>query len=319
MITGKTGSGKTSLINGLIGTEVGKEGHTLDRETTSVEAKELVLKGKVARIWDTPGLQDGTDEEDQYLEEMKRFCSDCDLYIYCVKMSQKRFETGDKRAIQGLTEAFGRQFWAKVLFVLTFANSEVGNFPLGYDKKRHFQEMTKMWHDKIAEELIKVGVDQEVAEGIEIVPTGYRKALEYSPDCWALPGIPNWFENFWYKCAEAMDERALPALIAVNRNRLKAPEDITEEELKNSRIEEQPIPIRGRIAAATGLALASTGVAAGAGAGIGAALGGIICALAGPAGVAGGAVFGGAVGAVIIDPIIVSLYWKYSAFKQSKK
>ena len=64
MITGKTGSGKTSLINGLIGTEVGKEGHTLDRETTSVVAKELVLEGKVARIWDTPGLQDGTDEED---------------------------------------------------------------------------------------------------------------------------------------------------------------------------------------------------------------------------------------------------------------
>ena len=79
-----TGSGKTSLINGLIGAEVGKEGHTLDRETTSVEAKELVLEGKVARIWDTPGLQDGTDVLRRliyHMEEMKRFCSDCEFVI----------------------------------------------------------------------------------------------------------------------------------------------------------------------------------------------------------------------------------------------
>ena len=319
MITGKTGSGKTSLINGLIGAEVGDEGETLSRSTTKVMPKELVLEEKKVRIWDTPGLQDGTGEEKQYLDQMKRFCSDCDLYIYCVNMSQKRFEASEKRAIEALTKTFGRQFWPKVLFVLTFANTEVGNFPMDCNKEERFQNLIKKWHSEIVKELVKLGVEQKVAEAIEMVPTGYRKPLQQNPNCWKLPGIPNWFLNFWYKCAEVMDERALPALIVVNCKRLKAPENITEEDLKNSSIEEQPIPIRGRIAAATGIALAGTGVAAGAGAGIGAALGGIIFALAGPAGIAGGAALGSALGTVVIDPIVVSMYWKYSASKKSKK
>ena len=149
-----------------------------------------------------------------------------------------------------------------------------------------------------------------MAEEIEIVPTGYHKPLEYSPDCWLLPGIPNWFENFWYKCAERMDARALPALIAVNRNRFKAPEDITEEDLMKSRIEEQVIPIR----------VQSSAVATGLRFGIGATIGGIIFTLAVPVGLAGGIAAGGiaargiAAGTVVglvIDPIIVSLYWKY--------
>ena len=163
MITGKTGSGKTSLINGLIGAEVGKEGHTLDRETTSVEAKKLVLEGKITRIWDTPGLQDGTGEEERYLDEMKRFCSDCDLYIYCMKMSQTRFDAGDKRAFEALTEAFGRQFWTQVLFVLTFANSSevMGNVQPHCDKEAVFEGKIKMWQDKIAKDWSKLALSKK--------------------------------------------------------------------------------------------------------------------------------------------------------------
>ena len=305
MITGKTGAGKTSLINGLIGKEVGKEGYTLDRETTKVEAKKLIHEGHVAQIWDTPGLQDSTDDEDRYLEEMKKFCSDCNLYIYCVKMSQKRFEASDQRAFQVLTEAFGCGFWAKVLFVMTFANTEVGNFPLVSDKEkeRRFEKIMKMWHDKITKELIKVGVEQEVAEGIEVIPTGYRMALENNPDCWILPGIPNWFVNFWYKCAKAMDERGLPTLIAFNRRRFKAPEDITKKDLQSYGIEDQPIPIQG-LSDSEAVAVA----------GIGAALGGVIGILAGPAGVAGGALIGGMLG---INPMVVALYLKYKKTKKT--
>ena len=60
MITSKTGSGKTCLINGLVGRKVGEEGEELTRMTTHVERIEFSLNGTKAKIWDTPGLQDGT-------------------------------------------------------------------------------------------------------------------------------------------------------------------------------------------------------------------------------------------------------------------
>ena len=108
MITGKTGSGKTALINGLIGRKLGEEGEVLTRMTAHVEAKEFSLNGMVAKIWDTPGLQDGTDEEDRYLDEMKKYCSNCNLYIYCVNMSQKRLDSADITAMRKLTNTFGK-------------------------------------------------------------------------------------------------------------------------------------------------------------------------------------------------------------------
>ena len=319
LITGKTGSGKTALINGLIGRKVGEEGEELTRMTTHVDAKEFSLNGMEAKIWDTPGLQDDTDEEDRYLDEMKKYCSDCNLYIYCINMSQRRLDSADITAMGRLTNTFGKDWWKKVLFVLTFANSVEGYCPLGCDKREYFEGRVKMWHDTLVRKLVALGVEQEIAEVIVVVPTGYRKPLEQNPDPWALPGISNWFHNFWYKSAEVMDEKGLPALVTINHHRLKAPEDITEEDLKNCSIEEQPIPIHGRVAAAGGLALAGAAASAGVGAGIGAALGSIIGVLAGPAGVAGGAIVGGAMGTVIIDPIVVSLYWKYSEAKKSKQ
>ena len=63
MVTGKTGAGKTSLINGLIGEKVGIEGKTLDPQTAQVTTIRRNLQGISVTIWDTPGLQDGTCRE----------------------------------------------------------------------------------------------------------------------------------------------------------------------------------------------------------------------------------------------------------------
>ena len=233
MITGKTGSGKTSLINGLIGKKVGEEGDELDRKTVHVEPKELTCEGTLVKIWDTPGLQDGTNDEDQYLQEMKESCSDCDLYIYCLNMDQTRFEASETRAIQILTETFGKNFWAKVLFVLTFANKVEGSCPMGSDEKRFFTDKLKAWHAKLAEKLKEFGVKEEVADNIEVIPAGHSKPLRGHPNPWKLPGIPNWFHNFWYKCAETMDEKGIPVLVTINIRRLKSPEEISKLDLSN--------------------------------------------------------------------------------------
>lgn len=312
MATGKTGAGKSALINGVIGKEVGEEGTGLDRMTVNVEPKRESLEGVEVTFWDTPGLQDGTDEEERYLEDMKKYCSDCHLYIYCVSMLQRRLDASEQRAIKKLTDTFGTDFWRKVLFVLTFANSERGLCPKGHDQVDWFKERVKMWHNAIAENLIACGVEQAVAESIVVVPAGYSQHLDDCPNPWILPGVPNWFHNFWNKCVDAVDERGIPALVKANLHRLRKPEDIVEGELKDYSIEDLPIPIGARVAKAGGLALAGTAAGAGAGAAVGAGVGAVVGTALGPAGTVVGALAGGALVTFVIDPIVVATYWRYS-------
>ena len=182
MITGKIESGKTSLINSLIGNwEVGEEGKGLDRMTAHVEAKELTCEGVLVKIWDTPGLQDGTDDEDQYLQQMKEKCSNCDLYIYCLNMRQTRFDASEIQTIQKLTETFGKDFWRKALFVLTFANEVEAFCPIGSDEEKFFTDKMNAWHTNLVQTLKKCGVKEEVADKIEVIPAGYSKPLRGLP------------------------------------------------------------------------------------------------------------------------------------------
>ena len=322
MITGKTGSGKTSLINGLVGKKVGEEGFGLVRGTSHVEPKKVAIRGVAVMIWDTPGLQDGTDEEDRYLAEMKQHCSDCHLYIYCVSMMQKRNDASEIRAMKRLTETFGIEFWKKVLVVLTFANTQEDLCPADRDPTEWFESRVKLWRDALSNTLTKdCGVEQGVVNRVVVIPAGYSQRLRHRRNPWVLPGIANWFHDFWKECYSAIDHHALPALLKANQHRFKKADEITDEELERLPIEEQPIPYSDatRMAKAGGLAVAGAAAGAGAGAGIGAVVGSVVGAIGGPPGAAAGALAGGALGTLIIDPIVIAVYWRYSRRKSSKK
>lgn len=62
MITGATGSGKSSTINALFNAEKAKVGVTADPETMSIEKYEL----DNLILWDTPGLGDGREADNRH-------------------------------------------------------------------------------------------------------------------------------------------------------------------------------------------------------------------------------------------------------------
>ena len=216
-VIGRTGTGKTSLINTLLGKKVGKEGYTLDRGIKHVESIRTVIQGVQVTIWYASGIQDGGCNDEEYLQEMiDSGCVDANLKVYCISMANCRLEGSEKMALSKFTTKCGVKFWEHCMFVLTFANTYVGNFPPELDRKERFDRTIELWRNLIKSELLKVGVDKRVVEQIAIVPAGYHKPLQIAPNPWKLPGIENWLYSFWYSCANVIDPTALPVLVKLN-------------------------------------------------------------------------------------------------------
>ena len=128
IVVGKTGAGKSALINSIIDLEkeIAKEGGGSNpcSETVQKYYCSNVVPGVNVTVIDTPGLQDIHQQEQSYIQEMKSKCGDVTLVLYCMKMIDYRLTNDDKVAMQKLHQAFGPKFWERVVFVLTFANKE---------------------------------------------------------------------------------------------------------------------------------------------------------------------------------------------------
>ena len=239
LITGKTGTGKSSLINGLIGENVTEEGSSLDPTTTEVEEFKRIVRGVPMLVFDSPGLQDGTENEKQYLLDMEQKCKKVDLVLYTLKMTDKRLHPEDVEAMKKLTNAFGEKFWESAIFVMTFAN-EVRN-PEKPDEEEEnmifFEDRLAKWKEKLPNTLIKeLSISKEVAKHVPVVPAGYYKKID-------LPGRRFWFSQFWKSALDRMKEFSddgYSFMLHFNKDRFKRAYEITPEELAKN-LHEQPI------------------------------------------------------------------------------
>ncbi len=231
LVVGNTGTGKSALINGMTGEKVAAEAvDTFEKGTTSVGA--YTHPDSDIMFLDTPGLQDGSGMDIEYITGMKNEgCADANVVLYCVNMNA-RFQHEDHETIMNLTEGLGKGIWSKTIVALTFANEVVDG--INHQHKRRpgkksvrdtFTDLLKSWKDLLIDAVESAGVDNEIAKCIPIVPAGYNMGKLFPDD------DNDWVESLWHVHAVRRNEMeqspAQPTVHASNQSGISTNMHIT--------------------------------------------------------------------------------------------
>ena len=253
LLSGRAGAGKSTLVNGILGKRVAKEGDKVIRggETSKLTEYSRNVDGVNVTVWDSPGLGDGSDNQVQscYIREMREKCSKVDLTLYCIKMFEKWFPRGrtdnpDVNAMANITEAFGSDFWRNTIVVLTFANL-VEAMNVAWEnldasaKKVEFEKELENWRGIIRDVLInEIKVPREIAMSVVIVPAGHHLKRK-------LPDRDYWLSTLWFQCLEAIaTPEGRVALVRTNVPRMRQQNQVTEKDF-GLPPEDQPIVVEG--------------------------------------------------------------------------
>lgn len=238
LVTGKTGSGKSTLVSGILGFKVE------NNSRSQLSNYEVMREGIMVKVWDSPGLQDGSGKQDEYLGEIDKQCKCRDLTIYCIKISDTRFvhteENPDIVAMKKLTHAFGKGFWSNCIIALTYANTLTAmdmdwDTLLPDEQNRRFEHKIKQWKEQVKEILVQdIGLSREAAETISIAPVGHFKRPH-------LPNYKYWLSNFWFKCVITISTLEVRcAMVKINLKRIKRESEVKSSDFQLSP-EGQPI------------------------------------------------------------------------------
>ena len=125
LLIGRTGVGKSSTINSLLGKEVASVGD-YEPETREVKKYNRIIEGIQFVVVDTPGLCDSLQEEENnatYIEQIRQQVSHIDCMWFVSELGARRVIGDERDAIKIISDAFGAEIWDRTILVLTFADN----------------------------------------------------------------------------------------------------------------------------------------------------------------------------------------------------
>ena len=247
LITGKSGTSKSVIINGLVGQELipERKGIVSKPRSDRLEFYFCSLGTSRVQVWSSPHLQDEDKRinVDEYCEDLKSSCHDVDLIIYCLNMTETRFLPGnpDILAMEKLTQIFGPDCWRKAIFALTFANlAAAGPFSAGIGEPKEvqvkaFRSGLSAWQKIIQDSLVNyANVPADIP--VKVVPAGH----------YCRPGLPDresWLADLFLECISSMPSRVQEAMIKGNLSRLQNVQSFRPENSRGKKIHNQQITI----------------------------------------------------------------------------
>ena len=222
LTAGKTGTGKSSLVNSILGLK----GLT-DSEQILCECEIAITDNtKTTRLnvtcWGSPGVGDIFSNKEVIFRQLVEKCKDTDLLLYCIDMRQ-RLSKDDVKGITQLTQTLGTEIWKNAIFVLTFANEVRPPPDSGEDRARHFRDRLQSWQDVIGRLLReKLSVPEEIIRDLAIVPSGYYHQCP--------PDRSDWYTPFWCEVFQKVKKSAQSALQGINIANVRRVTPVVEDE-----------------------------------------------------------------------------------------
>lgn len=161
LLAGKTGVGKSTTINTLLGKEVAKVSR-LEPCTANVVAYPGNIGDIKFTVYDTPGLCDGKDKDEMYLQMMKKV-KEVDRFWYVTRLDDHRVSKDEQLGMQALTQDLGPDIWKHAVIVFTHAGNARQAFSQDLNERASIlrKHIGANIQQAVAEQISAVAVDNE--------------------------------------------------------------------------------------------------------------------------------------------------------------
>lgn len=121
MVIGKTGVGKSSLINSLFGKTVAEVG---DDEATTLDIHKYTkqIQNYSINIYDTMGIYDDVGDPKEYIKKIAENVEKAHLILFCFDSSESRWTKDNKEIIELFKNELDLQIFENTIFVFTKYN-----------------------------------------------------------------------------------------------------------------------------------------------------------------------------------------------------
>lgn len=198
LLVGRTGTGKSSTINSLLGRDVAPVGGIVP-VTSKVESFECSVNNATVRLFDTPGLCDskGNSNDDAYIAAIKEVLPSIDLVLFITPLNETRVTRDERVALRSLSAAIGKELWENMIVLFSFACSPLPGqakfTPFVNDRSEAFGKfVAEISSEEISKSLPFLAIDNtnvSTPDGCEWVPELFTLVIERCSASGVMPFV----------------------------------------------------------------------------------------------------------------------------------